>query len=158
MVKSLPAIQETWVWSLGQEDPLEKGMATHSSILAWRIPWTEGMSYSPWSCKESDMTKGLTVVFIADLQCCVMSGAYRMFSHTYTHIFSFSDFFSRLVITEYWVEFPVICHRSLLINQFIYDSVCMLIPTSYFIPPHHLSPLVTITFFSQSVSLSLVCK
>ena len=41
MVKYLPAIQETHVWSLGQEDPLEKGMATHSSILAWRIPWTD---------------------------------------------------------------------------------------------------------------------
>jgi len=41
MVKNLPATRETWVWSLGQEDPLEKGMATHSSILAWRIPWTE---------------------------------------------------------------------------------------------------------------------
>ena len=40
-VKNLPAIQETWVQSLGQEAPLEKGMATHSSILAWRIPWTE---------------------------------------------------------------------------------------------------------------------
>ena len=41
MVKNLPAKWETWVWSLGQEDPLEKGMATHSSILAWRISWTE---------------------------------------------------------------------------------------------------------------------
>ena len=41
MVKNLPAMQETWVGSLGQEDPLEKGLATHSSILAWRIPWTE---------------------------------------------------------------------------------------------------------------------
>ena len=41
MVKNLPAKQETWVQSLGQEDPLEKGMATHSSILAWEIPWTE---------------------------------------------------------------------------------------------------------------------
>ena len=41
MVKNLPAIQQTWVQSLGQEYPLEKGMATHSSILAWRIPWTE---------------------------------------------------------------------------------------------------------------------
>ena len=40
LVKNLPAIQETWVWSLGWEDPLEKGKATHSSILAWRIPWT----------------------------------------------------------------------------------------------------------------------
>ena len=41
MVKILPAMQETWARSLGQEDPLEKGMTTHSSILAWRIPWTE---------------------------------------------------------------------------------------------------------------------
>ena len=40
-VKNPPAMQETWVLSLGQEDPLEKGMATHFSILAWRIPWTE---------------------------------------------------------------------------------------------------------------------
>ena len=41
LVKNLPAMQETWVQSLGQEDPLEKEMATHSSSLAWRIPWTE---------------------------------------------------------------------------------------------------------------------
>ena len=41
MVKNLPAVQETWVRSLGWEDPLEKGTAPHSSILAWRIPWTE---------------------------------------------------------------------------------------------------------------------
>ena len=41
MVKKLPAMQDTWIQPLGQEDPLKKGMATHSSILAWRIPWTE---------------------------------------------------------------------------------------------------------------------
>ena len=41
MVKNLPAMQETWVQSLGREDPLEKGMVTYSRILAWRIPWTE---------------------------------------------------------------------------------------------------------------------
>ena len=41
MIKNLPAMQETRIQSLGQEGPLEKGMATHSSILAWRIPWTE---------------------------------------------------------------------------------------------------------------------
>ena len=41
MVKNQPTMQETWVWSRGWEDPLEKGLATHSSILAWRIPWTE---------------------------------------------------------------------------------------------------------------------
>ena len=41
MIKNLPAMWETWVLSLGQEDPLENGMTTQSSILAWRIPWTE---------------------------------------------------------------------------------------------------------------------
>ena len=41
MVKNLPAVQETWVQSLGQEDPLEEEVATHSSILAWKIPWSE---------------------------------------------------------------------------------------------------------------------
>ena len=41
MVKNLPAMRETWVLSLGWEDPLEKGTATHSRMLAWRIPWTE---------------------------------------------------------------------------------------------------------------------
>ena len=46
-VKNLPAMQETWVRSLGQEDPLEKGMTTHSSSLAWRIPWTEKLSGLP---------------------------------------------------------------------------------------------------------------
>ena len=48
-IKNLPAMWETQVQSLGQEDPLEEGMATHSSILAWRIPWTEEPGgYSPW--------------------------------------------------------------------------------------------------------------
>ena len=41
LVKNLPATQETQFWSLGWEDPLEEGMATHSNVLAWRIPWTE---------------------------------------------------------------------------------------------------------------------
>ena len=51
-------MQETWVTSLGWEDPLEEGMATHSSILAWRIPWTNSLvGYSPWGCKESDMAE-----------------------------------------------------------------------------------------------------
>ena len=42
MIRNPSAMQETWVQSLGWKDPLEKGMATHSNILAWRIPWTEG--------------------------------------------------------------------------------------------------------------------
>ena len=55
MVKHLPVMQKTGVQSLGQEDLLEKEMATHSSILAWKIPWTEEpVGYSPWGRKESD--------------------------------------------------------------------------------------------------------
>ena len=59
LVKNSPAMRETWVRFLGCEDPLEKGKATHSSILAWRIPW--GNSYSPYGCKESDMTERLSL-------------------------------------------------------------------------------------------------
>ena len=57
LVKNPPAMQETWVWSLGWEDPLEKGKATHPSILAWRIPWL----YSPQGHKESDTTEQLSL-------------------------------------------------------------------------------------------------
>ena len=56
-VKSLPAVQETWVRFLGWEDPLQKEMATHSSILAWRIPWTEEPGgLQSIGLQESDMT------------------------------------------------------------------------------------------------------
>ena len=55
-------MQETWVRSLGLEDPLEKEMAIHSSILAWRVPWTEEpVDYSPWGHKELDTTERLTL-------------------------------------------------------------------------------------------------
>ena len=54
MVKNLPAMEETWIQSLGRKDPLEKEMATHSSILAWGIPWTEEPgSLESVGCKES---------------------------------------------------------------------------------------------------------
>ena len=67
-VKNLPAMQETWVQSPGWEDPLKEGMATHSSILAWRIPMDRGgfrapmesVGYSPWGRKESDETERLS--------------------------------------------------------------------------------------------------
>ena len=66
MVKHLPTMQETRVQSLGQEDLLEKEMATHSSILAWKIPWTEEpVGYSPWGRKELDMTEQLQMVTAA---------------------------------------------------------------------------------------------
>ena len=59
-LKRLPAMQETWVRSLGREDPLDKEMATHSNILAWRIPWMEELGgLQSTGCKESDATEQL---------------------------------------------------------------------------------------------------
>ena len=52
MVKNMPAMQETWVQSLGWDDPLEKRMATHPSILTWRVPWTEEPVGSPWGSQS----------------------------------------------------------------------------------------------------------
>ena len=79
MVKNLSARQETWVWSLGQEDPLEKRMATHSSILAWRIPWTEepgGVLQSMGSQRVGHDWATNTFTY----------------THTYKHIFFFRFF------------------------------------------------------------------
>ena len=73
-VKNLPAMQEIWVPSLDREDPLEKGMATHSSILIWRILWQKSLAgYSPWGYKELDMTDSHTHTYTQ--------------THTHTHTF-----------------------------------------------------------------------
>ena len=58
MGKNPPAMWEMWVWSLGREDPLEEGVATHLSVPAWRIPW----GYSPWGQEESDAAEQLSTV------------------------------------------------------------------------------------------------
>ena len=70
LVKNLPVMRETWVWSLDWEDLLEKGKVTHCSILAWRIL---GL-YSPWGCKESDTTQWLS------LSCCCMYPYFYLFN------------------------------------------------------------------------------
>ena len=74
-VKNLPEIRETWVQSLGQEVPLEKGMATHCSILPWRLPMNRDMlvGYSPWGHKESDITERLS------------THIHHTHTHTHTH-------------------------------------------------------------------------
>ena len=71
MVKRLPMMQETWVRSLGGEVPLEKEMATHSSTLTWKIPWTEdpGRLHSPGGHKESDTTEQLSHTYCGIFGC-----------------------------------------------------------------------------------------
>ena len=61
MVKNLPAMRKTWVQLLDWEDPLEEDIATHSSILAWRIPMDRGAWQAPWDHKELDTTEELSV-------------------------------------------------------------------------------------------------
>ena len=70
-VKNLPAMKETQVQPLGQEDPLENGMAIHSSTLAWRIPWTEEFGrLQSWGHKELDTTERLTLTLsLFTLEC-----------------------------------------------------------------------------------------
>ena len=93
MVKNLPARQETWVGFLGRKDPLEEGMATHSSILAWRIPWTEepgglqsmGSQRVRYKCVTSTFTSLLRVTLgssKAQGPIMVSSGA-TVVSHSY---------------------------------------------------------------------------
>ena len=77
-VKNLPAVQETWVRSLGWEDLLEKEMATHSSILAWKIHGQRSLvGCSPWGCKESGTNRGLTLtLWIMEILKLKMPGLY----------------------------------------------------------------------------------
>ena len=67
-VKNLPAMWETQVRSLGWEDPLDKEMATHASIPAWRIPWTEEPGGLPWGGKESDTSEQLALSLSIDVK------------------------------------------------------------------------------------------
>ena len=69
-VKNLPVVWETWIWSLGLEDPSEKETAIHSSILAWIIPWTEepGRLQSMGSLKELDTTEQLIYIYICSMR------------------------------------------------------------------------------------------
>ena len=115
MVKNLPAMRESWVQSVGWEDPLEKGMATHSSILAWRTPWTK----KPGRLLSTGSQRVIYnwMIFI---------------SLTYIH--SFLDSFAIQAITEYW-EFPVLHRGSLSVIYFIYSNMYMSIPISQFTTP-----------------------
>ena len=75
LVKNPPAIQETWVWSLGWEDPLEKGKATHSSLLAWRIPWTV-QSMGSQRVRHDWATCTHSIVVAHGLSCSVAYGVF----------------------------------------------------------------------------------
>ena len=100
MVKNLPAMQETWVWSLGWEDPLEKGMTTHSNILAWRIPWTEKPGgLQSMGGKELGTTEWLTHMML------LCEGYFSVLSPIFPYVFLTRKRWALLWIPS-WVTFP----------------------------------------------------
>ena len=124
--------------------------------------WKLSICWSPslWelSAKEN-LFKKILLQYSWFTMLCFMCIAY-WFSYTYTSTYSFSDSFPIYIITEYWVEFPVLTSRSLLAIYFICSSLCMLIQSSWFIISlfPHISSLVTISLFLKFVSLFLFCK
>ena len=83
MVKNPPAKQETWIRSLGWEDPPEKGTAIHSSILAWRIPWAQSLAgCSPWDCKKTDTTEWLFTFLLPVASSAALTTLYSLLKNT----------------------------------------------------------------------------
>ena len=111
-VKNLPALWETWVWSLGGEDPLEKEMATHSNILAWRIPWTEKPSrlwFTGWQRVWRDWVDTISTFIFNPLQYCLpimVPASSLVWSYDLRHLLSSLSYLP-------WV-FPLVDPKSLL--------------------------------------------
>jgi len=108
-------MQEIWIQSLGRDDPLKKVMATHSRILAWRIPW-----------------QGSLVDYLLSLRSQIVRHNWvtKKKVHTHTHIYthSFSDSFLILFTIKYWVEFPSLYSMSLWLSILYRSSICMGLP------------------------------
>ena len=148
--KNLIAMQETWVQSLGWEDPLQKGTAAHSSIPAWRIPWTE----EPGRLQSLGLQR---VGHCFTLLCYFL--LYRKVKQLSVYIYPlFSGFPSRLGHHRHGQWLPVL-QWFLLLIYFIHsiNSIYISIPISQFTPPPT-STLVSMCFLSTSVSLFVLCK
>ena len=126
MVKSLPAMQETQVQSLDQEDPLEKEMASHSSILAWRIHWTEepGRLQSMVSQRVRNDWANFSSLFVSSIQC-------------RDSVF-FIDY-APLKASIIWL-YSLLCNISLVLIYFMHNSLYHLILYSHLAPSHFLLP------------------
>ena len=138
---------EMQIRSLSWEDPLEKKMAPHSSVLSWKIPWTEGTSRlqsmglqrlrHDWATEHSNDWGGLSFQV---LDSCIAR-----------HIYVFFRFSSH--ISYYGMLRRVPCVMQCVLDDFMKSSVCMLIWTSSFLPALLLSSLGTVSFFLGTISL-----
>ena len=128
MVKSLPAMQKTWVWSLGWEDPQEKGTATHSSILAWRIPEEPGQLQSMGSQRVRHDWVTNTFTFASNACCpfCYLNSIYfSKFTSSPTFLMKHS-----LITLLFISSFP---HHVLFHTTFTFFLPCMLVPSLHYI-------------------------
>ena len=128
LVKNLPAMQEAWVQSLGQEDPLEKEMATHSCTLAWRIPWTEepvrlqsmGLQSDRHNCVTNSFSKSFECIAFASkstiIQCCCWDIISLIFFFFFLAQFLFFYFFNLILFyfltLQYCIGFAIYQHAS----------------------------------------------
>ena len=105
MLTNLPVTQEPQVQSMGWEDPLEKGMATHSSILAWGIPWTEEPSgLQSTGCKKSDTIEQLTLSLFS-------------FKNLYLNLSISVEYFCLYVQTSLFLHMKFFLHKMMLIRK-----------------------------------------
>ena len=112
-VKKPPGIQEIWILSLGQENPLEKRMATHFSILAWRIPGARSLlKYSPWGCRESDTIEQLTLSLVHSLVCWHLRPAYLYCLVIVSTPYEVLDYYENVYLSIYFPA-PISGHSHL---------------------------------------------
>ena len=153
MVKNLPAIQETGVRSLGQEDPLEKEMAPHSSTLAWKIPWTEepGRLQSTGSQRvRHNWATSLSLSFL--FRNVKMRQSVLSYVCGNVNTVPFYRFFSQIGYYRIFMEFPVLYIGSLIIICFIYNSVLYVHPNLLIYLCVHLKNIFSQTFFQEHLS------
>ena len=104
LVKNPPAMRETWIWSLGWEDPLEEGKATHSSILAWRIPWTV------WSMGSQRVRHKWLTFTSLQLSCDKIIRIVVCYANTYNHVSAARPLSLRLLLQTspgWWGDGPL---------------------------------------------------
>ena len=142
-----------------------EGLAEGGIITAPGTGGPRGGSHSWKSTEMIQIVNSFTLFcfqfyrIIVDLQCCVcLRYIAKWFIYICIYVLIFFKFFSHIGCHKKLVEFPVLYRRSLLDIYLIYSSMCVLIPSSWFIPSHSDSPLVTISLFSPTVSLFLFSK
>ena len=129
MVKNLSAMQEPWVWSLGWKDPLEKEMATHSNILAWRIPWTEE-SGGLWSMGSQRIRHDWATFIHSVIQ-------YLFFSGLFYFVLSPPGSAMHAFLFYGWVITPLCINTRLSIYSYTDTGKANLTDTAGLVPDHH---------------------